>query len=91
MSWNYRIVVKNKGTADETYGVHEVYYNANDEITMLSEEPIAAKGLNSIELMSDFNMQKLAFNRPILDWAEIEFADIPWDTSDGLEYVDNEE
>ncbi len=62
--WNYRIIERlQQGTT--TYGIHEVYYDNNNQITNWSE-PMDAYGESLEELKSDLEAQLKAFDKPVL-------------------------
>lgn len=75
-SWNYRILMwKNIFTY---YQIHEVYYNGNDEITDWSADAVTVGGDTLQELYSDLEMQKEAFDKPVL---------VVTETDDGIKLV----
>lgn len=49
--WNYRIVRKQLDTGEESFQVHEVYYNDDGNIFAISEEPISPSGETAAELV----------------------------------------
>lgn len=69
MSWNYRII---RRTWDEhgveTYAIHSVHYNEKDDPTLVSTKPYSVIGQTLEELKDDFEMQRVAFGKPILDY-----------------------
>jgi hypothetical protein len=71
MTWNYR-VIENKGM----FHIHEVYYNDKEEITAISEDPIAPAGETLEELKGDLKYYQQALKRPILKKEEVTFADM---------------
>ena len=74
--WNYRVVeknIKNKIDRSEieydttTYGVHEVYYDEDDNITMWSAESISPYGEGCLkDLEVDIKFMFEACSKPIL-------------------------
>jgi len=84
MYWDYRIVKKQFPRNDDDtlndsnpefleyqYGVHEVFYDANDKATMVTKEPIAPYGDTVEELISNWVIISEAFSKPILDFDNI--------------------
>lgn len=71
MSWNYRII---RRTYDEygveTYTIHSVHYNEKGDPTLVSTEPSSVMGQTLEELKDDFDMQRVAFGKPILDYED---------------------
>lgn len=72
--WNYRIIK----AEDESYGLYEVIYNDDGEISFVTEEPevigCSVKDLlDTLRLMLD-DAQKASYN--ILEMDKIEFAPI---------------
>ena len=82
--WNYRVIKKKleEPRHEETFYIHEVYYNKNKEIVAMSEEPMYPFGETVDELMSDLNHMMKAFTREILDYGTIEFAKADWNKED---------
>jgi hypothetical protein len=68
MKWNYR-VIESKGI----FHIHEVYYNKKNEITVISENPIAPLGETLEELKGDLKYYQQALKRPVLKKEEIVF------------------
>jgi hypothetical protein len=77
MSWNYRVVEKEyllprelrvyENETQTYYQIHEVYYDANGNITMYSKEAITPFGEDSVDsLQLDLHKMQEAFNKPIL-------------------------
>ena len=95
MSWNYR-VCKDVHTGEYstgekwetiTYGIHEVYYNSEGEITGITESPMpvladTAPGTDLetedecvANLRTVIEMMTQAFHRPVVDTTTIEYAE----------------
>lgn len=71
--WNYRVMRRTHERLDmETYAVYEVYYNADGEVTTWTETPVAPRGDTLEELKEDIAMQALAFDKPVLDYNELD-------------------
>lgn len=88
--WNYVVVQRpNKmpdGTLDKyepyIFGVHEAFYNEEDGIWAVTEEPITIIGDSFESLHSQMNCILQAFQRPVIDsetykWAPSGFDDDP--------------
>ena len=90
MTWNYRVIKRysdvrfGQGTRDWYYGIYEVYYNENGDITAISEEPIAPVGNDFEDLRGEVGKMFSAFGRPVLDYDEIKFAE--WAVENSQEY-----
>lgn len=79
--WNYRVVEKNitnKIDCSEieydttTYGVHEVYYDEDDNITMWSAESISPYGEGCLkDLEVDIKFMFEACSKPILKESDL--------------------
>ncbi len=67
MSSNYR-VMRHHAETEDWYGIHEVYYDAQDRMEYISTEPVIASGETAEELGNDLAMQLKAFNQEILDY-----------------------
>ena len=71
MSWNHRIIRHKATTPDgkqhEYLSIHEVYYDAEGNITLWSENPTAPFGDDFNGLAQDVMFLRQAFRRPILD------------------------
>jgi len=78
MSWDYRIIQK-QSLRDETengiyYEVHEAYYNSEDELCLISKEPISPYGMSLDGLKWTLEFMRKACDKPILIDGQIEFA-----------------
>lgn len=65
MSWNYRVIKTIIG-GEESYGIHEVYYDEQGKPKMYSKDPVPAYGETLLELKEDMERLLKAFNTPIL-------------------------
>jgi hypothetical protein len=80
--WNHRIVQKRDPLFDETYfEVHEAHYNDDDELALITVEPITPYGMDIEQLKDTLENMRHACDKPILIEGEIEFA--PYDDEDG--------
>lgn len=75
MSWNHRVIKKTyQPSGEESYGIHEVYYNENGEIYAYTEEPIRI-ACETPEALREYIQWCLnACDKPILVDGEVEFA-----------------
>lgn len=84
MSWNYRVVRKNYGKRDaegnledvrdyslDYYEIHEVWYDENGKMCLISENPISVGGENMFDFINDLNAQITALKHPIVDYDDI--------------------
>ena len=70
MTWNYRVIKRVIG-GEDSYGIHEVYYNDDGTIRAWSENPIIPTGETPEELKKDFLIQRHALDNPILNYDEL--------------------
>jgi hypothetical protein len=76
MSWSYRII---KYADDDGYGLHEVYYDANGEVTGWTEDP-SVVGDTVKELIESLKMMRIcARHRPVFEEAELEAKAKYWE------------
>lgn len=75
MTWNYRLC-KRTASCEEFYGIHEVYYNSDGEITMVTENPVDVFGETASEVRSILNMMKAALKKDTIDLDAIVFAKV---------------
>ena len=73
--WNYRIIKDG-----ETYGLYEVFYNDDDEISLHAENPDVVgesvdEIISSLELMLG-DAKKHIKEKPVLEKDKIEFKDL---------------
>lgn len=72
--WNHRVVkrVYKMGDYEETsYGVHEAYYDDNNKVNMITEEPVGPHGETMKELRQCLEWMTKALEHPILDYDKI--------------------
>lgn len=74
MTWNHRVVKKTYPSGEESYGIHEVFYNEKGEIYAYTENPIdlACETLDSLKEYIQWCMSCL--DKPILIDGEVSFA-----------------
>lgn len=83
MGWNHRVVRHvNPSPLDKDeeyyYQVHEVYYNSDGEVTMMTKEGVSPYGNNIEDLTEILEWMTKALTKPILDY-DMEFADDDFD------------
>jgi len=66
VSWNYRVAHR-PGSPDNSYGIHEVYYDEEGRITLYSVASIAAFGDTFEECECDMSLMHDAFNTEALN------------------------
>jgi len=65
--WNYRIIRKyHKESDTDTFHVHEVYYNDENQIEGWTESACAPMGETLSELKEDIELFLKAFEKPVL-------------------------
>ncbi len=67
MSWNYRVLFK-----DGVYMVHEVSYDDEGNIEAWTKNPVCPRGQSIEELARDFDLYRLALDKPPLDRQTLE-------------------
>lgn len=73
MSWDYRVMKRKfERTEEIQYAIYEAYYNKNDEIISWSSEPLYIAGEDLKELKQDLALYIKAFEKPVLDYNELE-------------------
>lgn len=85
MSWNHRVIKKTYPSGEESYGIHEVYYNENGEIYAHTTDPIDLNCETLDDLKQYIQWCLKACEKPILIDGEIKFA------KDELSEIDLEE
>ena len=77
--WNYRIVHRlyRPGTPQEenSYSIHEVYYNEQGDINLWSKDSISAIGGTVDELLADLGRMAAAHKKPTLEWEQMPGGD----------------
>lgn len=67
--WNYRVVKEinfESENDDPLYGVHEVYYDEDDNPNGLTGVEVSPSGCDFIEFMESWDRYQGAFEKPIL-------------------------
>ena len=74
MSWNYRLVHKAWPDDDppyEQWAIHEVYYDEDDNPTMVTVDPVAFLVEDLGEVQTVFDWYRKALSKPVLEYDEI--------------------
>lgn len=82
MSWNYRIVVENKGKEEEFWSIREVYYNKQGLIYAMTEESQSPIGEDMEELKEDFLHMQEAFHKDVIVLDNFKFAEADYLTGE---------
>ena len=69
--WNYRVMKRNFNQ-EKQFAIYEVYYDDNGNPNAWSMEPMYICGETLEELMEDFKHYSSAFDKPVLDYNELE-------------------
>lgn len=69
-SWNYRIIAR-AGNGEESYGVHEVYYEKDGSIRNYTLSPVGVTSDSFAELPNVFGMMIKAFTLPVLKESDL--------------------
>lgn len=81
--WNYRVMLtKDKENLENYFGIKEVYYNDDNSIMAISENPISPFGETLEELTNDLEKFQKALKLPVLIESEIKFVDCSDDEED---------
>lgn len=71
MSWNYRVIKTFcKETGEDSYGIHEVYYDEPDEPVNATINPIRISSESIDDLRWMLDKFKVALEKPVLDMKE---------------------
>jgi len=84
MSWNYRVVIADKGTEEEWWSIREVYYNDDGEICGMTKDAVGVVGIDKGEVTWDLlNMLNALYDDPIEINDDFVFADWGFDITKG--------
>lgn len=72
MSWNYRVAHR-PGSAVPSFGIYEVYYDDDHDISMYSKNPMSPFGDTAEELEADVSMMLHAFNETPLNLNHVDY------------------
>ena len=72
MTWNYRIVKRSYPNSkwDDTYSIHEAYYNEEGQADSITVEGIEPVGETPKELKQSLEMMLKALDKPILNYED---------------------
>lgn len=70
LHWNHR-VVRTVNDGEETYAVHEVYYDRNGVVTTITERAVSPLGETFEELRAELAMFTAASLLPVIDFDSI--------------------
>lgn len=73
MSWNYRVVKTIVG-GEESYGIHEVYYDEQGELQMFSADPCPVYSETLEGLEKEISRFEAALGRPVLQESDFPSA-----------------
>jgi hypothetical protein len=65
--WNYRVIKSIDDFGESTFAIHEVYYEENNQPIACSENPIGIISETLDGLTKQFDLFKLALDKPILE------------------------
>lgn len=66
--WNYRVIKKSDiSTGEETYQVHEVYYNSDGSIDCWTQHAVEPIAVSEVQLSEDIRLFLRAFRFPVLE------------------------
>lgn len=75
-TWDYRVVKKYAERFDEYfYEIHEIYFNENNEITGITEQPSYPIGDSLEELKERLEHYSSALEKPVIDFESLKFED----------------
>lgn len=74
MTWNHRVVKKIYPSGEESFGIHEVFYNEKGEIYAYTEDPIDLACESTDALKEYIGWCLKACDQPILIDGEVIFA-----------------
>jgi len=69
--WDHRVIMGDEGE----YKIHEVYYNDDNEICGITENPVHPQGDTVEDLKVALKLMLTAFDEPILVESNIEYKE----------------
>jgi hypothetical protein len=64
LDWDYRIIKDQEGFMK----IHKVFYRPDGAVYGMSEDDICIEGEDASELITEFNILKKAFDKPIIEF-----------------------
>jgi hypothetical protein len=71
MPWDYRLMHQLRD-GEDIFGIHEVYYDEQGNVKNWTINTLGPQGETYEELIEDLSMWMTAFDKPLLDEAELE-------------------
>lgn len=71
MSWNHRVVKRTYPNGDVSFGIHEVFYDDNGNVTGCTEDPIGIVEDTKQDLYTTLNLLFDAFSKDVLIYEDI--------------------
>ncbi len=65
--WNHRIIETVDDSGESTFAIHEVYYGENNQPIACSENPTGIISESLDGLIKEFDLFKLALEKPVLE------------------------
>lgn len=66
MTWNYRVVKKTYPSGDVFYGVHEVFYDADNSVFAFTDRPVPAQSETIAGLKKYLRLMLASLDKPVL-------------------------
>lgn len=74
VTWNYRVVKRADIEGEETYGIHEVYYNDDGSIQGITAQPVGISSESEQGLKEVIGMMQEAFAKKVLAIGDLNAA-----------------
>ena len=71
MTWNHRVVKRTYPNGDVSFGIHEVYYDDNGNVTGCTEDPIGVVEDTEEDLYTTLNRLIDAAGKDVLIYEEL--------------------
>lgn len=72
MTWNYRIMKKKNSEGSFEYGIYEVYYDENGNVSSWAKESLTPVCMSSDDLQYEKKVMMEAFKKDTLEYKEKE-------------------
>jgi hypothetical protein len=66
--WNYRVVRHSPEQGEIYYGIHEAYYDDEDNVLFITESPVEVWGEDEDDLIKGYANMSKAFGKPVIDF-----------------------